>query len=772
MKTTRAIAALLIATTALAGAPAFAQTGANEADTERDGDIIVTANKRQERIQDVALSITAINGEELNDRRLIDIQDLSTRVPGFSFSRGNSQGPGQRIIIRGLNTGGVNGTVASSLDDVPLSASAATSAGGEFAADFDPYDLQRVEVLKGPQGTLYGANSLGGLVKYVTNAPDTKNFTGGFDFGASNLLHGSTGAFVKGFVNVPIVQEVAALRVSGFYDYQPGWIRNALGNNPRTNTLRRYGGRASLIVKPTSDLTIRATAMLQNYVGNGYDNVEVNGYTSASNPFGLLNGYNRNTYLDEPNTRHSEIYALNLDYNLGSVRLQSITSYGNLASTYRFDSPFYAPLSGLFFGRPNTTLASDSVNSIRKFNQEFRLASTNNAASEGHGLEWQVGTFYTRETSESTNNYLTVDATTRQTVITPASVAATPPGTPQVFLATFRTKYREYAGYVDLTYHFTPMFDIEAGGRLFRNEQSYTLRTGGALFSPAAFTTNGPYASSQTKATFAVAPRLHFGRNLTVYGRVSSGYRPGGPNPALPPADTSVGSLDTPGSPPASYGADTTINYEIGTKGSVFGNVLFFDLSAFYINWSNIQVIATYRRALTGYMVTINGGDATSKGIEWNVNVRPTHGLSLGILGSYNEAKLKGGIPQIGGSAGTQLPFVPKWTTTITADYEFPIGNDLTATFGGAYSHIGSRFSNYGFNPARSYINLPAYDQWSAQAGVRFGKYAFQVYGKNLTDSRGITNYDPGASIFGVPFAGVAGIIRPREIGLRLSGSF
>ena len=520
--------------------PAFAQTatsptatGAAPTEVQND-EIIVTANKRNERVRDVALSITAISGAELNARRLVDIQDLASRVPGFSFSRGGSQGPGQRIIIRGLNTGGPAGTVASVLDDVPLTASAQSSAGGEFAADFDPYDLNRIEVLKGPQGTLYGASSLGGLVKYVTKAPDTHDVHLGMDFGFTDLKHGGLGAFGKGYVNLPIASDKAAFRASGYYEYQPGWIDNKLGGTTQTNDVHRYGGRASLLLKPVEDLTLRLTAVLQDRQSGGYDTVEVRGYLDDANPLALLSGYNKGTYVAEPNTAHSEIYAGNLDYDIGRVRLQSITSYAKLKTTYRYDNPFYAGLSGLFFGRANTTLSSESVNRVEKFSQELRLVSNNSASANGHGLEYQLGLFYTRETSQSANTYLTRDIATGAPVITPASVAATPPGTPNVFLGDIGTKYREYAGYIDLTYHFSPRFDIQAVGRVFHNEQSFTQGTGGALFAPPTFTTVGPFSSSETRGTFAVAPRFHVNRNLILYARAASGYRPGGPNVAIP----------------------------------------------------------------------------------------------------------------------------------------------------------------------------------------------------------------------------------------------
>lgn len=772
----RAAAIAFMSTSAIVATPAVAQStpavpvpAPADSQADRGDDIIVTANKREERISDVALSITAVSGAELTARRLIDIQDLSTRVPGLNFTRGGANGPGQRLIVRGLNTNSPNGTVASVFDDVPLTASAAAGIGGDFAADFDPFDLQRVEVLKGPQGTLYGAASLGGLVKYVSQAPNLTAIKSGYDVGFSTLRHGSAGAFGKAYVNVPLVNDVAAIRASGYYEYSPGWIGNALGANPATNTVRRYGGRVALLVRPTENLTLRANALVQNREAGGYDTVEVKGYLDPADPFGLLAGYNKNTYLDEPSNSHSEIYSFHADYDLGGVTLQSITSYGKIRTSYMFDSPFYVPLSAAFFGRANTTLTSRSVNSLKKFNQELRLSSDNGAAASGHGLEYQFGAFYTRETTEYTDDYLTRDATTRGTVITPASVFATPPGTPQVFLTTISSKYREYAGYADLTYHFSPRFDIEVGGRIFRNEQSFTQLTGGAFFSPATFTTSGPFSSSETRATFAVAPRFHVTPNIILYARAASGYRPGGPNLLVPPAGPAP---DTPGTPQTTFGADTTVNYEAGIKGGLLGNRVNFDIAAYYIDWSAIQISTVYARGFTAYPVTINAGKAVSKGVEWNLNVRPMRALTIGWLGAYDKATLSGAIPEIAGTAGSQLPYVPKFTSTVTVDLEVPLSPSVTGAIGGAYSYTGKRFSNYNFDPSRSYRALPSYSLWSAQVGITVDRFTIQAYGKNLTDKRAVTNYDPGSVIFGVPFPGTAGLIRPRELGLRLAANF
>ena len=557
----------------------------------------------------------------------------------------------------------------------------------------------------------------------------------------------------------------AAIRASGYYEYAAPWIGNQLGNQP-ANGFRRFGGRVSLLVKPSESFSIRATAFLQELQANGPDIAEVFGQLTPAKQFDLLKGYNFDTYLPQPYSTRSQLYTLNARYDFGGAELQSITSYGKLTTQFDFDTPLYYPFSALFFGRANTALVSSSLSTLEKWNQEFRLASTNNAARAGHGLEWQIGGFYTDETGRFVNNYITKSAT-GQPVITPASVAATPPGTSQVFLGDLHSKYREFAAYADATYHFSPAFDVELGGRVFNNKQSFYQTTGGALFSPAAFTTSPTTSSSETRATFAIAPRFHITPDAMIYARVASGYRPGGPNLTVPPP--AAGEVANPGS--ASFGADTTVNYEVGVKASI-ARIFSLDVSAFYIDWTDIQTSVTVARGATGYPVTVNSGKAVSKGVEANFQLTPMRGLRFGLLGAYTDAKLSQNVPNINGFKDDALPYTPKWTATATADYEFPLADTLKAFVGGSYSYTGERFSSFAFRAALSHLRIPSYGTYELHGGVRGGNFGLQVYGKNLGDVRGITSYSGGQVVFGYFIPGTVGLIRPREIGVRLTGNF
>lgn len=744
----------------LLGAPVQAQNTAppSEAMPAASDDIIVTANKREERIQDVALSISAVSGDELIRRQALDIQDLAQRVAGLNFQQGgNIAGAGLRIVLRGLNTGGNGSTVASVFDDSPLTFSGPV--GGDRAADIQPYDLSRVEVLRGPQGSLYGANAMGGLIKYVSNPPRLDRTEGGVDVGISGLRGaGDIGYSGRGFVNLPIATDKAALRVSGFYENSPGWIDNKLGGREDTNGFKRFGGRASLLLEPNDKLSVRLTATYQKLEAEGVDGVEVGGTLVATNPFQPLKGNNLDTYLDQPSDKETQTYIGNLTYDVGGATLQSITSYTNVENRITNDVPIYAyAFGGLLLGRPGTTLFYDTQIALKKFNQEFRIASDNDAAKSG-GLQWQAGLFFTNEDVDQIGQYFTRDTITGARVTTPAS-----PDNALVIDARQAQRYREYAAYADATYFFSPQFDIEFGGRVFKNTQRSNTVQGGALIGGPIGTDIGTLNSKQTSATFAVAPRYHFTPDVMVYARVASGYRPGGPQNIVPNAPAGL---------PSTFQEDTTINYEAGLKGSFFDRVLSVDVAAFYIDWKDIQVNVVLPFNGIGYSIVQNAGKAVSKGLEFNIGVNPMRGLSLSAIGAYTDAKLTRDAPGIGGFDGDQLPYVPKFGLTLTADYEWSLSDTLDAYVGGSFSHTSQRFNNYALDPSISHLSFPGYDTFAAQAGVRKGSYGLQLYGKNLTNKRGITSYYGGQAILGTTIPAQIGVIRPREIGLRLTAGF
>ncbi len=494
--------------------------------------------------------------------------------------------------------------------------------------------------------------------------------------------------------------------------------------------------RGSLFWQPDSRLTIKGFAFYQNgrFFGNGA--VQVRGATDPANQFALVGGYTFNSYTPLSSLQKYQLYSGNVAYDLGGATLQSITSYGRIDVTSSNDITSFAKLLG-----PATSV--QAVNTIinKKFSQEVRLGSDPGSTLLGARVDWLLGFFYTNERVGLGQDYglLSFPARTRA-------------GT--VVFSSLPSRFQDVAGYADATLHFSPAFDVEAGLRVSHNTQSSQVTQGGILVG--GVTTVFPEVRSrETATTFQVAPRLHLGGDAILYARVAKGYRPGGPQ--IPIAGGPAGL-------PTTFGHDSTINYETGLKGTFLDRKLTVDVAAFYIDWTDIQILTSYIVNGTSFTITGNAGKAVSKGFEWSFDLRPARGLSLGLLGSYTDAHLTRDAPILTAKSADSLPYVSDLITTVRADYEGSLGGDWTGFVGGSWSYFGHRYSDF-----PQHVKLPTYPSFDAQLGVRSGRYTVELYGKNLSDARGITSYLSTTAYNGT---GYAGIIRPRTIGLRLTAGF
>ena len=339
--------------------------------------IIVTAEKRAEPLTNVPMSVTALEGgilDKLSDR---DFSDYAAMVPGLSLVSGQ---PGiTRLTLRGQNAGGDGSTVAVYLDESPFGSSSALLNGAVFTGDFDTWDLQRIEVLRGPQGTLYGANSEGGLLKFVTTAPVLGSFSGAAEMTGESVEHGGNGGDIRAVVNLPLGDKVA-LRIGGFDQDVPGYINDPLSGKNDLNEGHKDGGRASLLAAPTDDLSIRLTAESQQSKYEGTPLVDVNPVTLQP----VHGDLTQERFLSEPSSFKYDNYNATINWNAGPFSILSTTSYGILNSDYVTDAT-----SACSF-RPSTTFGEflgaaigpdlggyiDNNAAMKKFTQEIRLTST------------------------------------------------------------------------------------------------------------------------------------------------------------------------------------------------------------------------------------------------------------------------------------------------------------------------------------------------------------------------------------------------------------
>ena len=708
---------------------------ANDAAPADNGDIglstiVVTAEKREEKLQDVPMSVSAIGGNTLDALQARDFSDYAALVPGLSLA---SSQPGQtRLTLRGQNAGGVGSTVGIYVDETPFGSSTALLNGSVNTGDLDTWDLQRIEVLRGPQGTLYGANTEGGLLKFVTNAPQLGTFGGAAEIAGESVAHGSDGGSVHATLNLPLGDQYA-FRVSGFDQDIAGYIDDPSRGVSNVNEGHKSGGRASFLAEPTDALRIQLTATSQTMRYSGTNVVD-------SDPVTLRPMYGDLTQeraFGEPSVFKYENYNALIDWNAGPVRLLSSTSYGVVSTDTDADvTPLYGGLSGELFGTTAGALLDDNVG-LKKFTQEIRLTSAPSSS-----VDWQVGGYFTHETGEINEhlNAVTLPAATVLGLVEQPIIDST---------------YKEEAGFGDLTYHIVPQFDIQFGGRYSHNEQTAVQTTVfNALISPTPTVVNGN--SSGNVFTYSVAPRWHVDANTMVYARVASGYRPGGPNVIPPGAPAAVESQ---------YGADKTTNVELGVRSTLLDGALSVDLTAFHVDWKNIQLF----EVVDGFGINGNGGTARSQGLEWTLGYVPVRGLTLQWTGAYTDAKLTADAPALDATSGNELPYAPKWGTSLDGGYEWPLFSNFKGFVGATWSYIGARESDFASSSATVpvQVELPSYNTTAIRFGVDNDVYRISLYGKNLSDSRGITNYlDSGA-----PYPQTT-VIQPRTFGLVLSAKF
>jgi iron complex outermembrane receptor protein len=696
-------------------------------------EVIVTAQKREQRLIDVPVPVTAISGPTLVENNEVRIQDYFQTIPGVNFT--TDLNGGAIISIRGLTTGFSNPTTSITIDGVPYGSSSAY--GGAFALlpDIDPSDLARLEVLRGPQGTLYGAASLGGLINYVTVDPSTDRLSGRVETDLSKVQNGADlGYAVRAAANVPISDSVA-LRVSGFDRRTPGYIDNVLTGQKSTNRIDAEGGRASLLIRPSDRWSLKLSALYQNNEGYGQD--------FAIPALGDLKQDN----IPGTGTYHSDIqaYSAILKASLGAAEFTALSGYNvNSIHDTQDQTNSFEALAQQFFGVGGTTEFDHQR--ISKATQELRLSMP-----LGQRLDWLFGLFYTYEKANANQQWWATDI---------ASGAILPTG--NMLNGTWPTTYTEYAAFTDLTVHFTDRFDVQFGGRESGNRQTYSEIDGGGYTTvfgisgaPAPLVT--PEVDTKDNSfTYLVTPRYKFSPNVMVYARLATGYRPGGPNPTCSAFDL-----------PCHFDPDRTRDSEIGMKGDVFDHRLDFDASVFYIDWKHIQV--STNPACMCASLFVNAGSAKSQGVELSLQGRPVHGLTLSGWVDFTDAVLTASFPTnssaIGGS-GDRLPFSSRLSGNFSAEWDTPISNRTDLVVGGQISYVGNRIGNFEYLPQRPYY--PAYAEAGVRAGVLVDDWRITAFDNNLTNRRGVLGgYLP------LPYGGNGyAYIQPRTIGIAVERKF
>lgn len=700
--------------------------------------VVVTANKRKERLQEVPMAVSAVSGDDLRREGANSFADYATQIPGLNLIS-SSAGQAQ-LVLRGITSGSgqANSSVSTYIDDAPYGSSTVYAEGSLLTPDIDPGDIERIEVLRGPQGTLYGANSLGGLVKFVTTPPDSTHEYGRVTAGYTSVNGGGSGFTERAMLNLPLIQDKLAVRVNAYHRDDPGYIDNVFTGKSEVNEDKVDGGRAQVMWTPTDKVSVRFSALSQNLSGDGLANTGVEVDPTTLLPIYGYQKQSRAAGTGEFAIKY-RLYDLSLNADLGWATLVSSTSYGTQKVNQDGDvTAAYGPLLNPVFGLDNGGYSVTQPVSLGKFTQELRLQS-----SAEQVLAWRVGMFYTRE---NTTNHQTVnvfDATTGAPIDLP-NLAELSIG-PGIF--------KEWAGYADVTWHATSQLSVLVGARHTHDSTSYTQVGSGLLTGPSDFTIR----SADTPTTYLFNPSFKFNDNLMAYVRVASGFRPGGANVGVPPG---LGA-------PLSFAPDKLTSYELGFKSTSLDQRMIFDADAFYIDWSQIQLTST----AGGFVFLSNGGKARSRGVEANWQYQVVHGLVLSANASWTDAALTANTPPgLYGYNGDRLPWVPKWNANVGADYDFPLGGAWSGFVGASYRYVGARMTDFLSVPGPR-ISVPAYHGIDLHAGTYVGNWTIRGYVKNVTNARGITSLasettDPQGS----PFA--ASYVPPRTVGVTVGLDF
>jgi len=731
-------------------------------------EIVVTAQKREERLQDVPVSVTVLNPDTLAENGQDRLVDYYATVPGMTLS---ASGNGNNYIaLRGLSSGaGQNPLVATVIDDVPAMASTSVAGGQITSPDLDPSDLARIEVLKGPQGTLYGADSLSGLIKYVTADPSMATWSGRLEVAGDGIPDGDLGYRVRGAVNMP-VSDTFALRMSGFYRHDPGYIDQLTTGEKNFNSSDVSGVHFAVLWHPSDSFSAKLSALVQQAKGSdSFFDSTVSGQ-SAHSGLGLYALPGSVAY-----STQYQLYSVNLDWKVHGLDITSITGY--VVNSYTNVTDWTGSLGGAlhdcYYGAPLTcqldpstppgiigaVSANDSI--THKVSQELRVGS-----SLGHWLDWRLGGFYTHE-SNPTNfgNFYGADPTTGATLFTSYT---------NDFIG---GEFNEYATFGDLTAHLTDRFDLEAGGRQsWNNQKNQSLLTGKAVY---LFTQEVPpvfsplFQASGSSFTYQVTPEFKFTPDLMVYARIATGYRIGGYNQnAFAAANSNLGV-------PQSYAPDKTINYEIGIKGNLFEHALTFSAAAYHVDWSDFQASVTRgftvpdtgATAYVGYV--LNGGHAKSDGLELALEAHPLWGLTIALQYSYTNAVLTQDLPTGSsyGPKGFPLPYSTKNSAGVSINQDIRLTNDWTGFVGGSANYIGAVPQEFTGDPTQPRIVYPGYTQLNFHLGTRHDTWLMNLYLNNATNRLGVIGITNWYSL-NTPYGYTATIIQPRTIGVSVAKSF
>jgi iron complex outermembrane recepter protein len=731
-------------------------------------EIVVTARKMNERLQDVPITVTAITGEQLKERGAVDMKDILRSVPGLSYS--NVERGQTKYNIRGITTISSAPTVNVSLDDISLDANQ-----GAYAGAFDVvfFDIDRVEVLKGPQGTLYGGSAMGGAIKYISAKPDASSRSSGVAVGLAGTERGTESYTGEGVLNLPLVDDVLAVRGGVHHRHEGGYIDSVANLNienrarsstpspvytplsvPSLSTVNKDNyndsdttvGRLSLLWKPDPSWSIVPAFMYQDYESDSPPYF----FTNQSE---LAASYRS---ADEKTLDRGALYSLDISKDWGAVQLTSITGYVDReVEWYRDFSYFVGDLvPGLF----SQYFEAQYKPSTQIFSQELRISSSSGSKSR---LRWVAGLYYSALDEKFDGQVLS-----------------------SVFAALNNVGYDEHsqqdldqqALFGEASFSLTDALDLTAGVRLFKIKNHLDRLVQGPFNGGIVSISNDGHSEDGVNPKVGLSYKLD--RNHLLYTSAAKGFRPGGFTRALPPdCAADLAQLGIPGGvAPTTYGSDSVWSYELGSKNEFGDGRVVLNGALFHTDWKDIQQTVTLTGC--GFGFSTNVGEARVRGAEAEMQLRLTPNVEIGGNATYTDAKIT--EPGFGSAArvGDRIQDAPKWMASAYGSYAVLVKASWDLQLRADYQYRSSsrrRFANDqnvtfsdGVSGSVPYGALfqDGYDVVSAFASFSNGPRTFRLYVNNLLDERPWLDTDLAGGV------SISTTLRPRTIGFEMRQQF
>lgn len=731
-------------------------------------EVVVTATKRSANIRDVPFSINAQTENDIERTGATNIEDLSRNVAGLMVQ---NLGPGQsQIAIRGVSAGqivrdqpGVKEQVGVYVDESVVSLSL-------FTPDLELYDLNRVETLRGPQGTLFGSGSVGGTIRYITNQPHADEFEGSVEVTARSMTDGDEGEEIRGYVNIPIVEDSSAIRIVGYRSDLPGFIdarTEGGGIIEDINAARKEGIRASMLLQPTDNITVTPRLIRQRITTDGFNRQEV--FNLYANPYTTTRPAvrfgEREQHLLLKEGFKDDFFIADITVNVAFEKFD-VTFVQSLVERDILVSRDASALTGsvsvdLGFADDGVLLPSNlrDTTDLEQTTKELRVSSTGDSQ-----LQWLVG-YYQANTDRTYNQRLPTplyNAWTDHTMGAGTSAGAANGfvGGDSPYNADLPYDLQQDALFGELTYAINDRTNLTVGGRFYDFEESRRFYSGG-LFA------NGDDRRDSTSSD-GFTPRIlldyELNEDITLNAQISQGFRLGGVNDPLNAGLCDPGDLATFGGFQA-YDDETLWNYEAGMKGRIAG--MYVSAAVFYADIEDLQV--TLDAGSCSSRISFNVGEAHTTGVELEIQAQPIDGLDVSFAGSVLQSEFDSTVRDSNGSilggvkAGNRLASVPEFQFAATATYSFPLGwADGDGYISGTVHYVGDRITQPSdqvagagrFSSGLAYggatgaevttldLELDPYTIMNVSGGVTVGDWDAIVFVHNLGDENALLSFD------------------------------